>query len=493
MKRAKKLYILLGILVAVCAVTFGVSRYQTRQEEIKNSGEVILEVPTDSVESLSWDVDDRSFSFHKETAEEDTDSESIWIYDEDDAFPVDKNKINSLLSCFESLSAAFVIENPEDLGQYGLTDPTCTIDFSDGETSYTVLLGDYSPMDSQRYVSIGDGNVYLVEDDPMEEFDVELSNMLDDDNIPYLEEEGTTTSIRFSGDINYEITYEADSANTYREEDVYFTEQNGRQVPLDSTRVSDYLHEVSFLFPDEYVTYKATDEDLADCGLDNPQLVIEADYNTEDDDGNTVSKTFTISISRDPAELAKAQDDAEKTNSSDTETASEEEEDAEAEDITAYMRIGDSKIIYRLSGEDYQTLMAGGYNDLRHTEVLPADFADIAQIDISLEGTDYTITSEGDAEERTYFYADEELDIADLQSAMQTLTADSFTDEQPTEKEEIHLTLHLDLEGEPSVEIGLYRYDGSYCLAVVDGTPMCLVQRSYVVDLIEAVNAILLS
>lgn len=486
MKRAKKLYILLGVLVAVCAITFGVSRYQTRQEEIKNSGEVILEVPTDSVESLSWDVGNRSFSFHKETTEGDTDSESIWIYDEDDVFPVDKTKINNLLSCFESLTAAFVIENPEDLGQYGLTDPSCTINFSDGETSYTVLLGDYSPMDSQRYVSIGDGNVYLVSEDPMEEFDVELSKMLDDDDIPYLEEEGTTTSIRFSGEINYEIAYEADSDNTYRADDVYFTEQNGRQVPLDSTRVSDYLHEVSFVFPDEYVTYKATDEDLAACGLDNPQLVIEADYNTEDEDGNTVSNSFTMSISRDPDELAEAQ-------SSDAETTSEDEADTETEEITAYMRIGDSKIIYRLSGEDYETLMAAGYNDLRHTEVLPADFADIAQIDISLEGTDYTITSEGDAEERTYFYEDEELDIADLQSAMQTLTADSFTDEQPTEKEEIHLTLHLDLEGEPSAEIGLYRYDGSYCLAVVDGTPMCLVQRSYVVDLIEAVNAIVLS
>lgn len=486
MKRAKKLYILLGVLVAVCAITFGVSRYQTRQEEIKNSGEVILEVPTDSVESLSWDVGDRSFSFHKETTEGDTDSESIWIYDEDDVFPVDKTKINNLLSCFESLTAAFVIENPEDLGQYGLTDPSCTINFSDGETSYTVLLGDYSPMDSQRYVSIGDGNVYLVSEDPMEEFDVELSKMLDDDDIPYLEEEGTTTSIRFSGEINYEIAYEADSDNTYRADDVYFTEQNGRHVPLDSTRVSDYLHEVSFVFPDEYVTYKATDEDLAACGLDNPQLVIEADYNTEDEDGNTVSNSFTMSISRDPDELAKAQ-------SSDAETTSEDEADTETEEITAYMRIGDSKIIYRLSGEDYETLMAAGYNDLRHTEVLPADFADIAQIDISLEGTDYTITSEGDAEERTYFYEDEELDIADFQSAMQTLTADSFTDEQPTEKEEIHLTLHLDLEGEPSAEIGLYRYDGSYCLAVVDGTPMCLVQRSYVVDLIEAVNAIVLS
>ena len=386
MKRAKKLYILLGVLVAVCAITFGVSRYQTRQEEIKNSGEVILEVPTDSVESLSWDVGDRSFSFHKETTEGDTDSESIWIYDEDDVFHVDETKINNLLSCFESLTAAFVIENPEDLGQYGLTDPSCTINFSDGETSYTVLLGDYSPMDSQRYVSIGDGNVYLVSEDPMEEFDVELSKMLDDDDIPYLEEEGTTTSIRFSGEINYEIAYEADSDNTYRADDVYFTEQNGRQVPLDSTRVSDYLHEVSFVFPDEYVTYKATDEDLAACGLDNPQLVIEADYNTEDEDGNTVSNSFTMSISRDPDELAKAQ-------SSDAETTSEDEADTETEEITAYMRIGDSKIIYRLSGEDYETLMAAGYNDLRHTEVLPADFADIAQIDISLEGTDYTITS----------------------------------------------------------------------------------------------------
>lgn len=38
----------------------------------------------------------------------------------------------------------------------------------------------------------------------------------------------------------------------------------------------------------------------------------------------------------------------------------------------------------------------------------------------------------------------------------------------------------------------LYRYDGTYCLAVVDGTPVSLVERSYVVDLIEAVNAIVL-
>lgn len=57
------------------------------------------------------------------------------------------------------------------------------------------------------------------------------------------------------------------------------------------------------------------------------------------------------------------------------------------------------------------------------------DFSDISQMDISLEGKDYTITSAGDSDERTYSYQEEELDIADLQSALEALTADSFTSE----------------------------------------------------------------
>ena len=69
----------------------------------------------------------------------------------------------------------------------------------------------------------------------------------------------------------------------------------------------------------------------------------------------------------------------------------------------------------------------------------------------------------------------------------------SFTDEAPAQKEEISLTLHLDSEAFPTVEISLYRYDGSSCLAVVDGVPTALVERSQVVDLIEAVNSIVLN
>ena len=80
-----------------------------------------------------------------------------------------------------------------------------------------------------------------------------------------------------------------------------------------------------------------------------------------------------------------------------------------------------------------------------------------------------------------------------LPNALSALSADSFTDEEPGDKLEIGLTLHLDTKEEASIQVDLYRYDGTNCLAVVDGEPVCLVARSSVMDLVEAVNAIVLN
>ena len=53
MRKATKLYALLGVLLVVCIAAFAVSRYEEKKEQIKNSGEVILEIPTDSAEELA--------------------------------------------------------------------------------------------------------------------------------------------------------------------------------------------------------------------------------------------------------------------------------------------------------------------------------------------------------------------------------------------------------------------------------------------------------
>ena len=112
-----------------------------------------------------------------------------------------------------------------------------------------------------------------------------------------------------------------------------------------------------------------------------------------------------------------------------------------------------------------------------------------------MEGVNYTLTSaaaEENAEETIWYYGEDELAISSFQSALANLNAVEFTDEAPSEKEEISLTVYLNNENHPQVEIHLYRYDGNNCLAEVDGESFALIARSEVVELMEAVNAIVL-
>ncbi len=464
MKRSKRLIVLLCVLCVACAATFGVLRYEEYKEKIQNSDQVILEIDGDSVQSLSWEYEDEALSFHKDES---------WLYDGDEAFPVDEEKINERLELFQEFGVSFIIEDVEDFGQYGLDKPICTITLKTEDETYEILLGDYSKMDSQRYVSIGDGNAYLVKNDPLDYFDAVLSDMIDHDETPG---SSKASSLQFSGAENYSILYEEDSDSTYRAEDVYFAQLDGESLPLDSDWMESYLQNLQYLDLTDYVTYNATQEELERYGLDDPELTITAEYPIETGEGEEATEPFVLHISRDPEERK----------------AAEDAEDNGDETVTAYARVGESQIVYQLSSSKYTSLMAVSYDDLRHREVSPVDFEDISQMDVTLEDKTYTMTSEGEGDDKTWSYLEEELDIEDLQSAVDGLKADTFTSEKPTQKEEIGFTLYLDQEGTPAIHIQLYRYDGSHCLAVVDGEPFALVERSQVVDLIEAVNAIVL-
>ena len=476
MKRSKKLVVLLGVLGAACAATFGVTKYEEEKEQIKNSDEIILELAGDQVTALSWEYGTEYLAFHKDEA---------WLYDEDEAFPVNEEKLMDMLKMFESFGVSFIIEEVEDFAQYGLDDPMCTITLTTAEQTYTLQLGDFSTMDSERYVSLGDGNVYLVKEDPFETFEVTISDMIDHDELPDFDQ---VNEIRFSGAEESQIVYEEDSTDTYCEEDVYFVKKEEENLPLDTAAVKQYLRTITNLGLEDYVTYNATEEELETYGMVEPELSVTVQHSWEDGETEQVmEETFVLHVSRDPEEIVEAEKAAE---TADAEGVAADDEDDEK--ITAYARVGESQIVYQLASGQYEKLMAASYHDLRHQEVLSASFADINQIDISLEGADYTIMTDGEADERVYLYGEEKLEIAEFKDALEALTADSFTDEEPAEKEEISLVAHLDHENFPEVHIELYRYDGSFCLAVVDGEPVSLIERDQVVDLIEAVNSIVL-
>lgn len=422
MRKATKLYALLGVLLVVCIAAFAVSRYEEKKEQIKNSGEVILEIPTDSVTALSWTNESGTFSFTKD---------ETWVYDDDNAFPVDEEKINDLLEQFTSFAAAFAIDDVEDYAQYGLDEPICTIHITAGEESYTVELGDFSKMDEQRYVSIGDGKVYLVSHDPLDEFDSVLRDMILDDTIPEFD---TAKQIAFTGSENYTISYDEETKSICAD-DVYFTDGK----PLDTAVITEWLTSLHELDLTNYVSYNVTDEELETFGLDEPALAITLDYSSSDEDGNeTDSGTLVLHLSQNPEELAAYEE------------AIANEEDV-LPDVTCHARVGDSQIVYQITQSEFDALTDVSYDALRHQKIFTADFDTVTSIDVTLEGEDYIFTynppeDEDDADvEGTWTYQDTEFDIFDFSYALRALSATSFTDEAPTGQEEISLTLHLDI------------------------------------------------
>ena len=466
-KKQRTLCILLGVFALVCIAAVLVSRHEEKVEQIKNSGETILAIPTDTVTALSWTNEDGTFSFTKDGA---------WVYDGDSAFPVDKEKINNLLSQFENFTAAFVIDDVEDYTQYGLDEPVCTICITVGEETYTVELGDFSKMDEQRYVSIGNGKAYLVSHDPLDEFGAVLRDLIRDDTIPEFD---TVKQIAFSGEESYTISYD-EGGTSICADDVYFTDG----TPLDTDTVNEWLTALRSLDLTNYVSYSATGEELQTFGLDNPALTVALDYSSSsDEDGNeTDSGTFVLHLSQNPEELA-AYEEA---------IANEEDE---LPDVTCYARVGDSQIVYSITQTEFDKLTAVSYDTLRHQKLFTADFDTVTSMDVTLEGETYTFTYNPPADEDSedvegmWAYDGAEFDVYDLRTALRSLTAVSFTDEAPAGQEEISLVIHLDNEDFPTFTLTLYRYDGENCLAAVDGEPAAFVSRAQTVDLVEAVRA----
>ncbi len=146
--------------------------------------------------------------------------------------------------------------------------------------------------------------------------------------------------------------------------------------------------------------------------------------------------------------------------------------------------------------KDCDTLLINDYNDivattadtLRPDEALKLDWDSVTSIDFTLDDTTYTITHKGS----TYTLDGEEVDFDDIKSAVDGLDIAEYNTETSDKKQEIALTVHLDNTDYPTLTLCAYQYDGENCLVTLNDTTLGFAKRSLVVDLEEAVNAVVL-
>lgn len=101
MGRSKKLYILLCTLFLLCIAAFAVNKYEEHKELIENSSQIIINLESSKVKSLSWECNSGKLSFQKKQK---------WTYNDDSKFPVNEDKINKLIAHFEKFGVSFIIK-----------------------------------------------------------------------------------------------------------------------------------------------------------------------------------------------------------------------------------------------------------------------------------------------------------------------------------------------------------------------------------------------
>lgn len=158
------------------------------------------------------------------------------------------------------------------------------------------------------------------------------------------------------------------------------------------------------------------------------------------------------------------------------------------EDGNYYFRMGDSEIICKLDEDDYNDITATTADTLRPDEALKLDWDKVTAVDFTLDGTTYTVKHSGSK----YTLDGEEIDFDDIKSAVNGLDIAEYNTETSDKKQEISLTVHLDNKDYPELTLTAAQYDGENCLVTLNGETLGFAKRSLVVDLQEAVNAVVL-
>lgn len=441
MNRQKKLAVLVGVLVALCAIIAIVSGVQKHMDTISTVDEEIFATAESALTEVSWTKDGSSLRFTKE--------DDTWQDASDADFPIDQDKMSDFLDHFESVHASFIIEDVEDFGQYGLDNPSCTITFTSADGDTTIQMGDYSTMDEKRYLTLGDGTVYLVDDDLEQYIATDRDDLMRQDTVPDYD---TLDGIVATGETAFTVEHHPDEDLTYTDAYEYYLSDNGSYKALSTAKVEDFMTTLKDLDRTDYATYTADDSSLADYGLDAPAV------------------TFTVTTTADEEQSTFALAFGKKGDN-------------------CYMRMDDSPIIYKVDADTYSdSIAAAGYDTLRPDEVLSLNWDDVESIDFTVDDATYTVEKKGD----TYKIGDDVVEFDDVKDAVDALQVNTFNSESPAKKQETAFTVHLDNDAYPTLAVTIYQYDGDNCLVQLDGTTLGLVSRSLVVDLTEAVNAITL-
>lgn len=268
MTRIKKLAVLFLALVIVagCAV---LTRKLNPEDDGTGAEETIsvFSLNTEDVTKVSWTYADETITL--------IDAGEGWMLEEDSQFPLDESYLNTMLTTLSDIQATKTIESPEDLTQYGLEEPTCSVTVT-AESVSKIVIGDETGLGGQRYLSVGDGNVYLVDSSILDSFAYGLYDIIQMETIPSMSDVRSFVTETENGKL--EIEYLENSGLAYSDHYTWFAKDGDDDITLDSELTYDLVDTITNLSWDSCVDYKATASKLQEYGLADPAATVTVNY-----------------------------------------------------------------------------------------------------------------------------------------------------------------------------------------------------------------------
>lgn len=517
-----KMILAVAVLLVCCGGYVGVKTYVARQEEAQEAEEEVettsvVSLSSEDVKSIEFVIDKKEVVFEKD--------DNTWVKKDEKEFPVDQTTLDNAVSGVVSLDSERVLEDVEDLSEYGLSEPSNTIkvttENTDGEEETTVLrVGDENESENKYYVSKDDdrNTVYLVDNTVVEAFSNDLYDYAQKEDFPVISSTDTISKISVSGDdiSSYELNKDEDTG-------FWYIGSGSEREKADSATASSLTTSFGSLAYDSFVNYDCKDKGV--YGLDEPYAVISVDYQEEVSEDET-SDLETIEENDENVDYEGSveidEEDADEEDATDKENAladvdvdeegaddSEETQTVlvdknltitigdESSDGSRYVMVNDSNQIYTMSSDSLLTFLGKSDSDFWDMTVNYLYIDDLESLDVNYGGKKYIVsvsreTSENeDGEEETtteYSLNGTQVDKTDFTTFYNKLINMAgqrrLTDQYETDEEAEMTVTFTSTEGNKT-EVRFYSYDTNYYAAVV-GEKVYLVNKMNVKELFAA-------
>ena len=478
MKKSTKLVSAVVVLAVLGGVYVGLNTYVTKKESTESSSEEgskteVYSVKTDDIKSLEFIIDKKDTVFEKK--------DDSWVKKDETAFPVNQTTLDSAASALEKVEADRVLENVDDLTEYGLDSPSnsVTVTTDDGTTKFNI--GDENTSTNQYYIAKDDedSTVYVVSSSTVTPFMNSLYDYAQGEDFPTIDS-STVKKVQVSQDEDSYILEENSDGATW---DVS-TDGSDKET-ADTTAAGNVTSGLGSLAYDQFTDYNA--EDLSRYGLDKPYATITVDYQEE------VKNDSTDSTESGENDSMASESDSGSSDTTDTDSSSEDAYRKtttvdkqlviyvgdEAGDGSRYVTV-DNKQIYTMSTDTLSAVIDKTPSDLWSLIVNYLSVKNLDQLQVTYAGDTHTVNvsretstdNDGNETETTTYKLDgNEIDSTTFTTfynklvnmAGQKRLTESYTPAADAEMK----VVFTDTDNNQTT-VTFYSYDTNYYAAVVD-------------------------